>query len=167
MTMEEQQPDIAPVPGAVALEDDETTASYYVRSEWWKADLDYLPLHRFQKHLKSTCLELNGSPPLRRVVDICHEITSFISSDMTREIEMEYAYYYDKDIIQWKDHTLVQTGYLEYLKHLLTKLLRIHVKEPHDDIRQFIVKFHDSWFKKPRYWDDEDLTRLQDIVAQL
>ncbi len=135
--------------------------------EWWKADYSYLPIHRFKKQMTKYCLELNENPSAKRVQTICEEISAFISAEMNKEIELEYGYSYDKGIIHWQTQGIVQTGYIDCLKHILTKLVRAYLSTKDKNIRAFVFKFHTKWFGKPRYWDDQDLISLDDVLKRI
>ena len=138
-----------------------------IDGRWWKAELDYLPIHFFQKQMKKICVELYELPSRHRVLEICEDISRLITTSMHQEICSEYAYYFDKGIIETKDTNLTQCGYLEYLKHALTKLVRLYLRYRDEKILEYIFQFHKSWFNKPRYWDDSDLDHIDTIISQL
>ena len=148
------------------VNNDEEMGLSTIDDEWWKSDMDYLPIHKFQKQMKRYCLELYSNPPLIRVLAICDEIARFITPEMSKEIEMEYAYYYDKGILE-NNRPLTQCGYLEYLKHVLTKLIRIFLDRHDNRVLDYILQFHGDWFQKTRYWDDYELDHLDQIVMRI
>lgn len=154
--------------GSMMMEDDDEmdeNESGYV--EWWKNDLSYLPIHAFKKQMTDYSLELNGNPSAKRVSAICDEIHSFITTEMAKEIHLEYAYSYDKDIIQWGTQTLVQTGYIECLKHIIAKLVRSYLTNKDVKVKEFVTKFFERWFSKPRYWDDNELSALENALKRM
>lgn len=138
-----------------------------IDDRWWKANLDYLPIHFFQKHMKKVCVELHELPSRHRTLEICEDISRLITTSMHHEILSEYSYYYDKGIIETKESNFTQCGYLEYLKHVLTKLVRLYLNHRDEKILEYIFQFHGSWFNKPRYWDDYELDHIDTIVSQL
>lgn len=152
-----------------ALEEEipEIHQSYQNVRCWWEADLDYLPIHYFQKQMKAYCIELHHKPEMKRILEICDEITDFITVDMRKEISIEYDYYYGKGVMDMKNQSLVQCGYIELLKHVVTKLIRIYLETDQKEVYSHLCRFYKSWFEKERWWDDYELDRIEELIHKL
>lgn len=146
---------------------EEDDSAFYVRNNQDIRGVDNRLINQFQERVKYYCMELCENPPVSRVLEICDKFDDFVTNDMIKEIQTEYAYYYDKGVIEWIHHSPVQCGYIDYLKHFLTKLVRFQVENPNTMVLHRIQNFHRQWFNKPRYWDDYELDRLDTIISKI
>lgn len=154
----------------VEEEDDVQLNGNETRHDWWRADLNYLPIHIFQKEMKKIYHELSSYPSTKQVNEMIEHVNTFITKEMMNEFYLEYEYSYGKGVINWADYPRsVQTGYIDGLKMYLSKLLCVFIQGKHKnkELCQYIVCMYDKWFSKTRYWDDYELNRFETIINKL
>lgn len=138
--------------------------------EWWRANLNYLPIHIFTKEMKRIYNELSSYPSTKQINDIIENMNTLLTKEMMNEFYREYEYNYGKGVVHWGDYPQpIQTGYIDRLKMYLSKLLCVFVQGKHKnkELCQYIVCMYDKWFSKKRYWDDYELNRMETIIDKL
>lgn len=158
---------------AIQDEDDRVRAINERRTEWWMADLDYLPVHHFRKRMRKVCYELSTYPTPKRLTEILQEIQTTFTTDVEQEIQQEHEFYYGRGLIDWRhyDNRLVLGGYLSDYKLCLTKLLSILIRGrkelDHQALWSTIQFIYTKCFHRPSDWQEDELQRIRDIMQHL
>lgn len=140
-------------------------------NEWWKANLDYKPIHYFKNTITHGCQTLSDikNLDLRIISLIINDVISVITPIMIEEYRKEYNFFYGKGIINLNNTTITQTGYIDGLKEYLSKMIRIYIDGFYGNkmIFNHIKEIHDKFFTKKRYWIDIELDRINNIMKSL
>lgn len=155
-------------------EDDRYRAMNKRRTEWWMADLDYLPIHFFRKNMRKFCYELSTKNVSRkRMMEIIQNVEAMWTEQMKAEFRDEYEFSYGPGVIDWSSYQgrLVQGGYMTDLKLYLAKLLCVYVQcgttQDRQTLWQSICRVHDTFFRSQRCWKDDELDRFDHIILTI
>lgn len=121
----------------------------------------------FQQQMKCICLELCHPIESNRILELCREIDETMKEDVVRRLHTEYDYHFgDRPTTGWMDQPSVYDfGYVEYLKHVLTKLLCTQLgTRQNKTVMTYILRFHSEWFGRERYWNDEEMDALDEVM---
>lgn len=157
---------------AVFIDEEEGDTNEYRQHHlnWWDADWNYLPIHTFNKEMKKVNYQLASYPSMKQVKTIIEHVEQLITKEMMNEFHIEYEYHFGKGVIQWSEFKQpIQTGYVEILKAFISKLLCVYIQggKKEEELRQYIVNAYQKWFSKTRYWEDAELTRLEQIIKKI
>jgi hypothetical protein len=88
---------------------------------------------------------------------------------MLEEYFIEYEYNYGKNIMTISDLKVISLGYIEGFKKYITKLLYVYIQndEINTHLKNHIIEVYQKLFTKKRYWNDQSLNKIDDIVNQL
>jgi len=137
---------------------------------WWKYDFDYLPIHIFQKMVKNVCLDLSDAESTTgRIIDLFQYFWDSITPTMFDEYFIEYEYNYGKNTLTISDLKVISLGYIEGFKQYITKLLVIYIQkdEKHISLKNHIQEVYLKLFQQKRYWNDDSLDKIDNIMIQL
>lgn len=141
--------------------------------QWWHVDFSYLPIHFFQKQIKLICQQLSNKNITWNETDeiISNFWTKIITKKMLQEYYCEYKYAYGKGLIE--NHKIISLGYIEGMKQYLIKIIHIyvHMSDKNSDrsmkLKNHILESHKILFCKKRYWDDDEIDRIDNIINKL
>lgn len=143
------------------------------RTEWWMANLNYLPIHHFRQDINKLCYELSTFPTAKRLTEIIREVEATMTHTVEQEIRQEHELYYGKDVVDWKKYEgrQVMGGYLSGYTLYLSKLLSIHVRGRKDVDRvalwTAIESVYTKCYGRPGDWYDKDVQRLHAVMRCL